>query len=298
MATGVVTTDTVTGATPAAFLVHWQDRHDYGEIAAQEAAAFPDVLLGGGALYLTPLLGDTPYVTDAAGLAAAGEGPLLGLFADDSLPYVYDGLGDAPSLAEMTAAALEHLAADPDGFFLMVEGARIDHGSHLDDEDRVHPETAAFDAAVAVGVDWAADQDDVTLIVTADHECGGMQVAETGTPGETPETSWRWGAHTNADAPIFAMGDLAAGFDGERLDGLWVNAVLAAAIEQRAVVEPHIVPLVDGWLDDIGDPVTVQTLDTDYGAGFDQLDAMRVTADADGVRVGIDGVFEIGRAHV
>jgi alkaline phosphatase len=167
MATGVVTTDTVTGATPAAFLVHWQDRHDYGEIAAQEAAAFPDVLLGGGALYLTPLLGDTPYVTDAAGLAAAGEGPLLGLFADDSLPYVYDGLGDAPSLAEMTAAALEHLAADPDGFFLMVEGARIDHGSHLDDEDRVHPETAAFDAAVAVGVDWAADQDDVTLIVTA-----------------------------------------------------------------------------------------------------------------------------------
>jgi hypothetical protein len=90
------------------------------------------------------------------------------------------------------------------------------------------------------------------------------------------------------------MGDLAAGFDGERLDGLWVNAVLAAAIEQRAVVEPHIVPLVDGWLDDIGDPVTVQTLDTDYGAGFDQLDAMRVTADADGVRVGIDGVFDSG----
>ena len=121
-----------------------------------------------------------------------------------------------------------------------------------------------------------------------------MQVAETGTPGETPETSWRWGAPTNADAPIFAMGDLAAGFDGERLDGLWVNAVLAAAIEQRAVVEPHIVPLVDGWLDDIGDPVTVQTLDTDYGAGFDQLDAMRVTADADGVRVGIDGVFDSG----
>lgn len=296
MSTGIVTNDTVTGATPAAFLVHTPDRGDSNDIAVQEAANLPDVLLGGGTLSLGPLLegADLQRVSDAITLDAAilDERPLVGLFADDSLPFVLDGLGGAPTLAQMTEAALRRLGSDPEGFFLMVEGARIDHASHARRADQLYPEVVAFDEAVAAGVRWAADRDNVTLIVTADHECGGIDVAETGTAGEVPTTTFRWGAHTNADVPVYAMGVEPELFHGNRLDALWVHEVLAAAVEQRAVAPPVIVPLIDGWLDDVGEAVTVQTFDTDFGPGFDQLDALRITADADGVRVGIDGSFD------
>ena len=301
MSTGIVTTNTLTGATPSAFLVHTTDRHDTDDIALQEVADLPDVLLGGGASVLEPLLldADIQLVLDAAALeAATPEGstpddrPLVGLFADDVLPYVYEGLGDAPSVAQMTDAALDRLEANPNGFFLMVEGARIDHASHARNADDVYPEVVAFDQAIAEGMAWAEGRDNVTLLVTADHECGGIVVAGTGTPGEAPETTWRWGAHTNADPPVFAMGERASLFDGQRLDARWVHAVLAAAVENRDVTDPNITPLIDGWLDDLGDPVTVQTFDTDFGPGFDQLDALRLTSDSDGLRVGIDGTFD------
>ena len=303
MATGIVTTDTLTGATPSGFLVHTTDRGDTEGIAAQQVANLPDVFLGGGLFALEALLEgeDVELVTDGPTLdAAAGadddsapdERPLVGLFAADTMPYVVNGLGTAPTLAQMTAAAVSRLESAPNGFFLMVEGARIDHASHSLDADAVHAETAAFDEAIAAGMVWAQDHGDVTLLVTADHECGGMIVGETGTAGETPDTSWRWGAHTNADVPIFAMGSRASLFDGQRLDALWVHAVLAAVVEERDVVDPAIVPLIDGWLDDVGAPIAVQIWDTDYGPGFDQLDALRVTADEDGVRVGMDGVYD------
>lgn len=305
MSTGIVTTDNLTGATPSAFLVHNPNRHDTTDIALQEVADLPDVLLGGGAIALEPLLvdADIQLVVDAASLDAVTldtssdtspgqDPPLVGLFADDVLPYVFDGLGDAPSLAQMTTAALARLGTNPNGFFLMVEGARIDHASHVRNSDEVYPEVVGFDEAIAEGMAWADGRDNVTLLVTADHECGGIVVASTGTPGETPATTWRWGAHTNADPPVFAMGERASLFDGQRLDALWVHAVLAAAVEDRDVTDPDITPLIDGWLEDVGDPVTVQTLDTDFGPGFDQLDALRLTADADGLRVGIDGTFD------
>lgn len=296
MSTGVVTTDNVTGATPAAFLVHTTDRGDSDGIALQEAANLPDVLLGGGISSLGLVLDttDLQLVADAAGLAGAilDDRPLVGLFADDTLPYVADGLGNAPTLAQMTAAALTKLEANPNGFFLMVEGARIDHASHAQSAEQIFPEVVSFDEAITEGITWADTRENVTLLVTADHECGGITVPETSTAGEIPATTFRWGAHTNADVPVFAMGEIADLFDGQRLDALWVHEVLAAAVENRPVEDPHIVPLIDGWLDDLGAPVVSQSLDTDFGPGFDQLDALRITADTDGVRVGMNGAFD------
>ena len=296
MATGVVSTDTLTGATPSAFLVNVTSRYSTSEIANQIAANLPNVLLGGGAAPLGPLLEGAPVqlVTNAAALGGAvvDDRPLVGLFADYTMPWVADGLGEAPSLAEMTGAALARLGEAPNGFFLIVEGARIDHASHGRSAAEVHPETAAFDEAIALAMAWAEGRDDTTLVVTADHECGGMIVADTGTAGEIPETSWRWGAHTNADVPVFALGAAASVLDGQRSDALWVHEVLAAAIEGREVTPPETVPLVDGWLDDLGDRVVTQRWDTSFGAGYNQLDGIRATADTDGVRIGLDGVFQ------
>ncbi len=296
MSTGIVTTDTLTGATPAAFLVNVASRYNTTEIAAQIVANVPDVLLGGGAATLSPLLDGAPVqvVGTAAELDAAthDDRPLVGLFADYAMPWVADGLGEAPTLAQMTGAALDRLSENEDGFFLMVEGARIDHASHARSATEVHPETAAFDEAIREAMDWASGREGVTIVVTADHECGGLIVPDTGVAGEIPTTTWRWGAHTNADVPVFALGDRGAVVNGQRLDALWVHEILEAAVEERDVEAPDTVPLVDGWLDDVGDPVVTQRWDTSFGAGFNQLDQMRATADADGVRIGIDGVFQ------
>ena len=134
MSTGVVTTDTVTGATPSGFLVHVRGRGDTVEIAEQEVASPPDVLMGGGSDFLVPLL-DTSVVqlvTDADGLAASviDSRPFFGLFAGNTFPWLAEGYTTQPSLATMTDAALTRLDTNPEGFFLMVEGARIDHASH------------------------------------------------------------------------------------------------------------------------------------------------------------------------
>lgn len=302
MATGIVSTDTLVGATPSAFLVHVPDRRDSTEIAAQMAANLPDVLLGGGSGALSdPLEGlDIQLVTTATELEAAtlDDRPLVGLFASSTMPWVADGLGTAPTIAQMTEAALSRLETAPAGFFLMVEGARIDHASHMQNDDNAHPETAAFDEAIATALSWAEGRDDVTIVVTADHECGGMRVADTGTAGETPETEWRWGAHTNADVPVFAMGDTTSVVHEQRLDAKWVHAVLAAAIEEREVEEPETVPLIDGWLDELGEPITTQTWDTSFSSGYNQLDALRLDADEDGLRIGVDGVFDRGNNAV
>lgn len=304
LATGVVTTDTLTGATPASFVAHTPSRGDRSGIAEQLAATPPDVVLGGGRNDLEgPFAGlDVQWVTTRDALAAAvpDERPLVGVFAAYTFPYVVDGYLEEPPLSEMVAKALDVLEDDPDGFFLVVEGARIDHASHGNDGDRVHQETAAFDEAVATAIRWADDGGfDPTLLVTADHECGGLEVSGGGEAGTVPDSAWRWGDHTNADVPVFGRGPFAETIDGQRLDNTWVHAVLEAAVTGAdAVTAPAESVLVDGRTTDLGAPVATQRWETSFGAGYNQLDALRISADEEGLRVGVDGVFEVGENAV
>lgn len=294
MATGIVTTDRIAGATPSSFLVHTEDRYSYAEISALIAADLPDVALAGGTIDMEGLL-DTEavdLVTTATELAAwtPGGKPLVGLFASSMFPYVYDGYGEAPSLADMTTTAINALMADPDGFFLMVEGARIDHASHADDATRVFPETIAFDEAITAAM--AILPSDATVVVTADHECGGLHVISGNGAGVTPSVEWRYNWHTNTDVGVWGSGPYTETFDGQRLDNSWVHAVLDAAVRQADVVPPDEVPLVDGYLTDLPDAVVTQPWTSSFDASYNRLDALHVTSDADGLRIGIDGVFE------
>ncbi len=298
LATGVVTNDTLTGATPAAFLAHVEDRTDSAGILAGVVANLPDVTLGGGAVAFDPFLTTlgAQIVRTAAELAAAvPDGrPLFGVFASATFPYVIEGYTIEPTLANMTATALDFLDDAPDGFFLMVEGARIDHASHQMATDTVHPETAAFDEAVSAAIAWSASTSlETTIVVTADHECGGLTVSGSGTAGIAPDSTWRWTAHTNDDVPVYAQGPLTSVFDGTRLDDTWVHATLAAALDGATTVTAPTIPrLVDGDTADLGTAIVSQSWPTSFGAGFNQLDALHVTTDADGIYVGVDGVFQ------
>lgn len=196
--TGLVTTTTLTHATPAAFAAHVSDRGAEAQIAEQMLAARPQVMLGGGRVFWThrsaagskrqderDLLAEArsagyEVVQNAAELARLDlrqPRQLLGLFADGNMTYVYDRQGgEEPELAAMTRAALEVLDHNERGFFLMVEGGRIDHACHDNDASRAVWEALAFDQAVAEGIQYARRKNDTLVIVVADHETGGMSV--------------------------------------------------------------------------------------------------------------------------
>jgi alkaline phosphatase len=189
--TGLVTTATVTHATPAGFAANVDSRGEEKEIARQYLDRRVDVLLGGGRKFFDAEL-QGQYT--AAGyelvqnrdtlrqLGHASFKPLLGLFADGYHAFEIDrknvpGLAATlPSLEEMTRAALARLRHATDGFFLMVEGARIDHAGHANDAAASIHDQMAFDDTVGAVLEFIAQNPDTLLIITTDHGCGGIQM--------------------------------------------------------------------------------------------------------------------------
>jgi alkaline phosphatase len=192
--TGLVTTTRLTHATPACFAAHVANRSLEKEIARQLVASGVDVMLGGGRLHMGPPLGAEESLGEkaaSAGYAVCHSSAeldalkpesrrVLGVFADSHLPYLIDrdGEGEArsPTLAQMTRVALERLGGDGAPFFLMVEAGRIDHGGHLNDVAAVLGELREFDDALAVIEEFRAEHPDTLVVVTADHETGGLAV--------------------------------------------------------------------------------------------------------------------------
>jgi alkaline phosphatase len=216
---GVLTSVQIACATPGAFSAHTDSRSNQTEISLQQAAAGIEVLLGagrhtylpggccgtGGPNLIEELIDDGyEYVTNAQELAdaTAPNGTLLGFFGGIAMPYVLDQPLDpgnnVPSLAEMTAKAIEVLNRDPDGFFLMVEGGAIDWVAHNRDPAGTLGETTAFDEAVQVALDFANADAETLLVVTADHETGGLKLGNqlnlAFVEGVTATTDFIWGA--------------------------------------------------------------------------------------------------------
>ncbi|GGF14994.1 alkaline phosphatase [Halobacillus andaensis] len=191
---GVISTNTVTDATPAAFTASVPDRDGQDEIARQMLDQQYDVLLGGGADYFSPDSQDGTdlveefqstgyeFVDNESSLEESGTpDKLLGLFNDSYMSYKTDRdelNSEEPTLEAMTDKGLDVLSQDDDGFFLMVEGARIDHAAHAADATGVWQETMEFDRTVEQVVNWAEDRDDTMVVVLADHETMGMSATE------------------------------------------------------------------------------------------------------------------------
>ncbi|MBA2753761.1 MAG: alkaline phosphatase [Chloroflexia bacterium] len=265
-ATGLVTTCQVTDATPAAFGAHVPSRTEQDEIARQYIEETGvDVILGGGEDFWYPAgdpgmfpddPGDEPtewsrgtrgnlvrraiergytYVSSAEGLRQARGRKVLGLFANQNLfDAAPPGRGaryePIVSLAEMTTRAIELLAADSDGFFLMVEEAAIDRMAHKNNAALAVGAVLHLDRAVAAGLAYAERHPDTLIIVTADHECGGLEAGalasdrdegiddtpddETRQPQDPADRDFRrtWGlrwtttGHTAAAVPLSATG--------------------------------------------------------------------------------------------
>ncbi|MBU8879343.1 alkaline phosphatase [Bacillus sp. FJAT-29790] len=192
--TGVISTNMVTDATPAAFTASVSNRWTgQEEIARQQLKNNVDVLLGGGADFFGPkkqngkdltkeaIKNGYTYVTNRNELLSATGAKLLGLFHPSYMSYKLDRKlikSNEPSLKEMTEKAIEFLSKDNKGFFVMVEGARIDHASHAADITSVWKEVIEFDHAVNYAVDWAKKDGNTLVVVVADHETMGLSATE------------------------------------------------------------------------------------------------------------------------
>ncbi|MFH1314336.1 MAG: alkaline phosphatase [Candidatus Eisenbacteria bacterium] len=244
-AVGVVTTTAVTHATPACFLAHVPSRDMQYEIAVQIVEGDAAVVLGGGYRYFLPpergKRADGRDLTaeakrrgfdvafDSEDLKRSNGERLLGLFASDHLPYERARREDeVPSLVDMTGKALGILATDPDGFLLVVEGGRIDHAEHGKNISDAIGDFFAFDAAIGFAMDYQKQDSMLTIVVSADHDCGGpaLTASESGYPSyDDLETlagedcklvRWVSGDHTGTMVPVFARGPGAGGFSGVR----------------------------------------------------------------------------------
>ncbi|MFW6338955.1 MAG: alkaline phosphatase [Alkalispirochaetaceae bacterium] len=242
-AVGLVTTAFTTHATPAAFGAHVASRLDYAGIARDYLSGLrPEVILGGGGYGMDPeTVAQAGYavVRDSDALVKESgrlppEGKIAGLFGEGHLPYIYDGRpGDVPSLVEMAEAAVDFLARDEQGFFLMIEGARIDHAGHANDIHRLIPEVLELDAVVEMLLEHPHLQEETLLVVTADHETGGLAVTGATGQGVIPEVTWSTNGHTAAEVPLFATG---AGADAlaEVVDNTLLRGAMVASLEPPA----------------------------------------------------------------
>lgn len=184
---GIVTNENITDATPAAFVVHTTDRMDANDIVKQQIDNCPDLIMGGGLkTYETALKKDSSYNQKIAdnGITWAKtwdevqkfeNGKLIATLTDG---YFEDVENASPSLAQMTEKAIELLSDDEDGFFLMVEGGVMDESAHSSDVMDTCKQMISFDEAVCVGIRYATAHPDTIVIVTADHNTGGLMETE------------------------------------------------------------------------------------------------------------------------
>jgi alkaline phosphatase len=189
---GLVTTATMTHATPAGFTVSHQKRDDEAGIAEKYLESNVDVFLGGGNrffaadkrkdgvdLYAKFRAKGYQTVQNRDDLMAAKGQKLLGIFSESHIPYTIDRDNDpklaatVPTLAEMSKAALDHLKGSKKGFLLQIEGARIDHAGHGNDFGALLHDQLAFEEAVRVAIEFAMQDKETLVIVTTDHCTGG-----------------------------------------------------------------------------------------------------------------------------
>ncbi|MCR9153334.1 MAG: alkaline phosphatase [Bacteroidetes bacterium] len=233
--TGVISTSSITHATPASFYAHVPLRKQEFEIAEQLIASKVDFAAGGGKRFffnrldernLFPEFAKAGIVVDTNALIAKeweSDQRYAYLLADGGMTPVYKGRDEF--LPNATAMALDYFdKTDPEApFFMMVEGSQIDWGGHANNGEYLVEEMLDFDKAIGVALDYAEADGNTLVIVTADHECGAFALVSTkvqvpfqGMQSDYDSLSFSFGSggHSAAMVPVLAFGPGAEAFSG------------------------------------------------------------------------------------
>ena len=237
-ATGVVVTTYLQHATPAAFYAHTQNRHNYDVITEQLVESSLDVAIGGGMGFFKEVYKEqATYVIASNGFSLATEFSQLEAQAGDSRPLALladweVGANSGSYLADATREALRLLEArgEDNGFVLMVEGSLIDGMGHANDAQAQQLEMQSFMGAVEVAVEYAKAHEGTIVVVTADHETGGLSIvsadANFNLSEQGVEYRWTTKGHSGVMIPIYLYGTA-----NESINGIVENTDIANTLK-------------------------------------------------------------------
>lgn len=223
-ATGVVATSSITHATPAAFYAHVGSRSSEDDIAAFLLKGNCDVAIGGGNEYFATRkdnrnlyneLQQKGFVTIADTINAfkpQTSSKLVYTLANDGMKRMLDGRGDF--LKQASLNAIELLSKNTNGYMLMIEGSQIDWGGHAMDYEYMKTELWDFNETINAVLDYAAKEKDVLVVVTADHETGGLALTLNKEDRKSFKPKFTYNKHTGIMVPVFAYGPGSELFSG------------------------------------------------------------------------------------
>ena len=179
MSTGIVSSSSVTDATPASFLTHIDYSKKEAEIARQMAKSNADIIFGGGAKYWSDdVLIDLEkhngqYIVDLSDPYDPSR-RLVGLFGADALESNFSDR--TPTTTDMARKAIDILDNNTEGFFLMIDEAQIDLAGYLNDPNYIKREMQSLSDLVQMCLDYQREHPNVLVVLTSDHDCGGIGV--------------------------------------------------------------------------------------------------------------------------
>jgi len=219
--TGLISTSSIVHATPASFYANVSSRRQYEDIALQLSENDVDYFIGGGKKHFQNREDDRNLISEMKDYEMVSSlkkfsqstSNKLGFFTYyDEPPRINDGR--KPKLNEALTATLEKLDQREKPFFLMVEGSQIDWGGHANEIDYITSEFKDFDGAISVAVNYVNLNPNTLLIVTADHETGGLAITLGKTNPFTFRSDFNTGGHSATMVPVFSYGTCADKFSG------------------------------------------------------------------------------------
>ncbi|MBQ9113284.1 MAG: alkaline phosphatase [Clostridia bacterium] len=212
--TGIATTDNLYGATPAGFSAHCNNRNDYYTITSTQLQSGVNFLCGlhdytyDQASYTSMIAGSPYYYTKSLNdeKIMSNDQVMLSL-------NIENGASDSVSLADVTKKALSYLERDEDGFVLMIEQAYIDKNAHNNNFPEMLKRMHSLGETVDAIMEWMGDREDTAVLITADHETGGLSVSDTIKYGNTYNGQngpiyykWTTTGHTKSVVSLYVYG--------------------------------------------------------------------------------------------
>lgn len=221
--TAIIVSESITGATPSSFYAHQTERDESLAIANDLTEAGIDIIVASGKKVInTPLNGTSSFqklqnkgyttVNSMDELMRSESNKIVAIMDDSVTRNVLDGRG--PYLSNAFTKVTDILKKNPKGFFMMLEGSKIDGGGHSNNLPMLITESLDFDQVVGEALRFADENGETLVVVTADHECGGLTLLDGNIAKGEVIAEFATNDHTGIPVPVYAYGVHADQFRG------------------------------------------------------------------------------------